>query len=180
MLKPFLVGLYKLLFVNAFALPGPPSSCMILRVHRKHVRVVHHPKRVHAVCVAGARRQRSFARRRRAPLAGTAVPAGGRGGPGTNRHGFRPRSGRGWKAGTAGSGDTLNLKNIVEGCSNSVTTINPGSGSGSYCQDDPFAVPCFPSSDYPSFYPGYEDSPSHVPFRSFPYHQTYLTIRSST
>ncbi|CAJ1937796.1 unnamed protein product [Cylindrotheca closterium] len=45
--------------------------------------------------------------------------------------------------GTTGSGDTINLKSLVEGCSNNVATINPGSGTGSFnvgCQDNVDAI----------------------------------------
>lgn len=47
--------------------------------------------------------------------------------------------------GTAGSGDTINLKSLVEGCSNDVAKIIPGTGTGSSCVDADantiFAVP---------------------------------------
>mmetsp|Transcript_44802 Transcript_44802/g.108248 ORF Transcript_44802/g.108248 Transcript_44802/m.108248 type:complete len:388 (-) Transcript_44802:1983-3146(-) len=41
--------------------------------------------------------------------------------------------------GTAGT-DTINLKSVVEDCSNNVARINPGSGTGSACRDNDNAV----------------------------------------
>lgn len=49
--------------------------------------------------------------------------------------------------GTAGSGDTINLKSLVEGCSNRAATISPGSGTGTTCVDDPDAIFNVPRSD---------------------------------
>lgn len=49
--------------------------------------------------------------------------------------------------GTAGSGDTLNLKGQVASCSNSVATVSPGVGTGSTCVDDQNAVFNIPRDD---------------------------------
>ncbi|CAJ1937780.1 unnamed protein product [Cylindrotheca closterium] len=49
--------------------------------------------------------------------------------------------------GTGGS-DSINLKSLVEGCSNNVATVNPGSGSGTgACQDNPDAIFAVPRDD---------------------------------
>lgn len=48
--------------------------------------------------------------------------------------------------GTGGS-DIINLKNSVESCSNNVATINPGTGTGSSCQDNSDAIFAVPRSD---------------------------------
>ena len=49
--------------------------------------------------------------------------------------------------GTNGSGDTINLKSVVEDCSNDVLRINPGDGNGSYCVDTADAVFDVPRND---------------------------------
>lgn len=42
--------------------------------------------------------------------------------------------------GTPGTADSINLKSLVEDCSNSVATINPGVGTGSACVDAADAI----------------------------------------
>lgn len=49
--------------------------------------------------------------------------------------------------GTAGSGDANNFKGNAEACSHNVVTINPASGTGSGCVDDPDAVFNVPRND---------------------------------
>ncbi|CAJ1965081.1 unnamed protein product [Cylindrotheca closterium] len=54
--------------------------------------------------------------------------------------------------GTPGSGDTINLKSLVEECSNNVARINPASGIGTGCANNPDAVFEVPRSDTGTVY----------------------------